>query len=144
EAAGTHRPISRYDPSRRQAGIMTSESLQLLKNDLASRRVATKIAELESVARVCRVPTKCAARERDAEQRGVRCPLCGWRPTAASRWCCWWSDGPEPYFASCGAEWNTFSTRVRCPGCRHQWQWTSCLRCAEWSPHNEWYEAGEP
>ena len=106
---------------------MAAESLQLLENDLASRRVATEIRELE----------------RDEEAQGVRCPLCGWRPTAASRWCCWWSEGPEPYFTSCGAEWNTFTTRGRCPGCQHQWRWTSCLRCGEWSLHDDWYEGVE-
>jgi len=102
--------------------------LLLLNNDLAGRGVATDVAD----------------RERDDELDGVRCPCCGWRPTAASRWSCWWGDGPEPYFEACGAEWNTFTTRGRCPGCRHQWRWTSCLRCGEWSPHDEWYAEAEP
>jgi hypothetical protein len=73
----------------------------------------------------------------------IRCPLCGWRPSASSRWCCLCAGTPEPPFDSCGTVWNTFSTGGRCPGCDHQWQWTSCLRCAGWSPHVDWYESRE-
>jgi hypothetical protein len=74
----------------------------------------------------------------------VRCPQCEWRPSDASEWTCIWTPGsPEPRFESCGAVWNTFATRGRCPGCSHQWRWTSCLRCAQWSPHDEWYEEAE-
>jgi hypothetical protein len=113
---------------RRQSPAAAASLLLLLKNDVASRRrVVADIADLE----------------RDDELPGVRCPLCAWRPTTASRWCCWWDEGPEPYFAACGAQWNTFTTRGRCPGCQHQWQWTSCLRCGEWSPHDDWYEEAE-
>jgi hypothetical protein len=79
----------------------------------------------------------------DEPLSGIRCPLCGWRPSAASRWSCISVDGPEPSFEGCGTVWNTFSTRGRCPGCRHQWQWTSCRRCEEWSPHADWYEDPE-
>jgi hypothetical protein len=74
---------------------------------------------------------------------GIRCPLCAWRPSAADRWCCEWVDTPEPYFEGCGTVWNTFSTRGRCPGCSHQWRWTSCFRCDEWSLHDDWYEKTE-
>jgi hypothetical protein len=70
----------------------------------------------------------------------VRCPLCAWRPSAASRWLCECAGTPEPLFAACGTPWNTFSTHGRCPGCSHQWRWTSCLRCAGWSLHEDWYE----
>src|SRR5262245_29181454 len=73
----------------------------------------------------------------------IRCPHCDWEPAPSSRWMCSWSDTPEPYFSACGAVWNTFSTRGRCPGCEHQWQWTSCLHCGEWSRHEEWYEGGD-
>jgi hypothetical protein len=76
----------------------------------------------------------------DDELSGIRCPLCAWRPSASSRWSCEWIEGPEPRFAGCGTVWNTFATGGRCPGCGHQWQWTSCLRCAQWSPHDDWYE----
>jgi hypothetical protein len=77
---------------------------------------------------------------------GVRCPLCDWRPDASSRWCCHPSETPEPPFPGCGTVWNTFATRGRCPGCDHQWRWTSCLSCGGWSLHDEWYEheAGQP
>ncbi|HWK08964.1 MAG TPA: hypothetical protein VNR64_02855 [Vicinamibacterales bacterium] len=74
---------------------------------------------------------------------GIRCPRCRWRPSASSRWCCSAAEAPEPFFSGCGTVWNTFATKGRCPGCQHQWQWTSCLRCAEWSPHVDWYETGE-
>jgi hypothetical protein len=80
--------------------------------------------------------------ERLAHDEGfgrIRCPLCSWHPTASSLWCCDGSEAPEP-FKGCGTLWNTFSTRGVCPGCSHQWQWTSCLRCHQWSPHEKWYE----
>ena len=72
----------------------------------------------------------------------VRCPLCEWRPARSSIWCCFADGTPEPPFDGCGTEWNTFSTRGQCPGCRHQWRWTSCLRCHGWSLHDDWYECG--
>jgi hypothetical protein len=76
----------------------------------------------------------------DEGLNGIRCPLCAWRPDASSRWSCLCIDTPEPPFRSCGTSWNTFATKGRCPGCQHQWQWTSCLRCQEWSLHVDWYE----
>jgi hypothetical protein len=91
-----------------------------------------------------RLPGEVAADQSDDELdeglSGIRCPVCAWKPDASSRWCCAWIDTPEPYFESCGAVWNTFSTKGRCPGCHHQWRWTSCLRCSQWSPHGDWYE----
>jgi hypothetical protein len=77
--------------------------------------------------------------EDDAFSR-IRCPLCQWRPSASSRWCCHAAGTPEPFFEACGTTWNTFATRGLCPGCGHQWQWTSCLRCSEWSRHADWYD----
>jgi hypothetical protein len=70
----------------------------------------------------------------------IRCPLCDWQPTASSQWACLSDGTPEPFFGGCGTVWNTFETRGRCPGCRHQWTWTSCLRCHGWSRHEDWYE----
>jgi hypothetical protein len=71
----------------------------------------------------------------------IRCPLCAWQPSPLDLWSCVWTEGsPELPFPSCGAIWNTFKTRGSCPGCRHQWRWTSCLRCAGWSLHEDWYE----
>jgi hypothetical protein len=72
----------------------------------------------------------------------IRCPLCHWRPVRSSTWCCHGEGTPEPPFEWCGTSWNTFTTRGRCPGCRHQWRWTSCLRCHGWSLHEDWYERG--
>jgi hypothetical protein len=78
----------------------------------------------------------------DDSLSGVRCPLCGWRPTPACTWSCLWTPGtPEPRFASCGAHFNTFATGGRCPECVHQWRWTSCLHCEQWSRHDEWYQS---
>src|SRR6266571_301224 len=77
----------------------------------------------------------------DEPLSGIRCPLCRWRPSPSSLWACFWIDTPEPFFQSCGTSWNTFTTRGRCPGCQHQWTWTSCLSCGGWSLHDDWYEA---
>lgn len=87
-------------------------------------------------------PTTLDALDADDEETfsGIRCPLCSWRPDASSVWCCDCVDTPEPMFESCGMVWNTFSTRGRCPGCGHEWHWTSCLRCGESSLHEAWYE----
>ena len=85
--------------------------------------------------------TRDLTRPADDEQFSrIRCPRCQWQPDASSRWLCWSGDGPEPPFEACGTSWNTFATRGRCPGCAHQWQWTSCLRCDEWSLHEDWYD----
>jgi hypothetical protein len=78
--------------------------------------------------------------EKAQDFTGVRCPLCKWMPSASSRWYCADCEHPEYFFDGCGAIWNTFTTRGRCPGCGYQWHWTSCLRCAGWSRHEEWYE----
>ena len=78
----------------------------------------------------------------DTSFEKIRCPLCDWRPSASSTWCCVVSDTPEPPFEWCGTSWNTFSTAGRCPGCQHQWKWTSCLSCHGWSLHDDWYECG--
>jgi hypothetical protein len=75
---------------------------------------------------------------------GIRCPRCAWRPSASSLWTCNCVGTPEPYFVACGTVWNTFLTRGRCPGCSHQWQWTTCHQCDEASPHGDWYETPRP
>jgi hypothetical protein len=75
----------------------------------------------------------------DAGSGGIRCPVCAWRPSPASRWRCECGGTPEPPFAACGTVWNTFETRGRCPGCQHQWQWTTCHDCLSASPHEDWY-----
>jgi hypothetical protein len=94
-----------------------------------------------------RVPAQVIVDETRADDTkpfsGIRCPLCRWRPSPESVWTCHCEGTPEPVFKSCGHVWNTFSTRGRCPGCGHQWQWTSCLRCDQWSRHDDWYEEGE-
>lgn len=77
----------------------------------------------------------------DGSYEGIRCPLCAWQPNASSRWYCYSSgSGPEPPFEACGTCWNTFDTRGRCPGCAHQWIWTTCLSCRVASRHEAWYE----
>jgi hypothetical protein len=69
----------------------------------------------------------------------ILCPRCDWRPSSGSRWCCSCESTPEPPFDACGTVWNTFETRGRCPGCQHQWQWTTCLSCGVASLHEHWY-----
>lgn len=73
----------------------------------------------------------------------VRCPACGWAPAASSRWICTDTPDPEQFYGGCGTDWNTFTTRGRCPGCDHQWRWTACLSCGSWSLHDAWYEASD-
>ena len=98
--------------------------LQLfVKDDRASHRIKVDVSK----------------RDRDEAFSGIRCPLCKWRPLRSSLWYCLTTGTPEPFFEGCGTEWNTFSTRGRCPGCSHQWRWTSCLRCSQWSKHEDWY-----
>ena len=72
----------------------------------------------------------------------IRCPQCDWQPSADSLWCCQSEGTPEPAFEACGTIWNTFATRGRCPGCSHQWLWTTCLSCQQPSLHESWYEVG--
>lgn len=69
----------------------------------------------------------------------IRCPKCGWQPNRESRWVCAPCGAPEWYEHGCFHSWNTFETRGRCPGCGHQWQWTACHACGQWSRHEEWY-----
>src|SRR5690349_13772557 len=69
----------------------------------------------------------------------VRCPLCYWQPTVSSLWFCSDCGHPEYFFGACGTVWNTFETGGICPGCNHQWKFTSCLRCGVFSPHEDWY-----
>jgi len=69
----------------------------------------------------------------------IRCPLCQWKPTSSDRWWCSDCEYPEYFWEGCGKAWNTFTTRGLCPGCNHQWRWTSCLACSGWSLHEDWY-----
>ncbi len=69
----------------------------------------------------------------------IRCPLCDWSPRRSDRWYCSDCRSPEIFYGGCGTLWNTFETHGLCPGCQHQWQWTSCLACGQWSPHEDWY-----
>ena len=63
-----------------------------------------------------------------------------WQPPESTLWACQSFGTPEPYFGGCGTLWNTFSTGGKCPGCSHQWKWTSCPHCHDWSLHEDWYE----
>ena len=73
-----------------------------------------------------------AVRMRDGGR--IRCPKCAWQPAKSDRWLC------EP---GCGHVWNTFETRGVCPGCSKRWTETVCLRCRQWSFHDDWYEKEE-
>jgi len=77
--------------------------------------------------------------EEEAKQCRIRCPLCRWQPKPDDLWYCGDCAYPEYFFEGCGMMWNTFTTKGLCPGCAHQWRYTSCLRCAGWSLHEEWY-----
>ncbi len=74
----------------------------------------------------------------------IRCPACHWQPDAQSRWYCMSMGPPENFNAGCGHGWNTFDTAGLCPGCLHQWQHTTCLKCGVTSLHDDWYVAGRP
>ncbi len=64
----------------------------------------------------------------------IRCPRCRWEPGKKDRWSC-----------LCGHIWNTFDTGGVCPSCGHAWPDTQCLRCIEWSRHDDWYVGdGDP
>jgi hypothetical protein len=78
--------------------------------------------------------------ENELKERRIRCPHCRWQPVKSSRWFCADCDYPEYFYNGCFTSWNTFATEGVCPGCAHQWIWTSCLRCAEWARHEDWYE----
>jgi hypothetical protein len=95
----------------------------LLRNDRSTERIIVDLPDLEEI---------------DAFS-GIRCPRCSWTPGADSQWSCNSAGTPEPPFHSCGTVWNTFTTKGRCPGCAHQWRWTSCLQCRQWSLHMDWY-----
>lgn len=73
----------------------------------------------------------------------IRCPLCKWQPNSSSRWFCADCDFPEYFYGGCWTSWNTFETRGVCPGCKHRWRYTSCLRCGVFSLHEDWYEKDE-
>jgi len=59
----------------------------------------------------------------------IRCPRCAWEPGPHDLWMC-----------ICLHTWNTFDTRGLCPGCGRKWTETQCLRCGEWSRHEDWYD----
>jgi predicted RNA-binding Zn-ribbon protein involved in translation (DUF1610 family) len=69
-----------------------------------------------------------AAGTRNGHRR-IRCPKCGWEPGRDDLWSC-----------VCLHAWNTFETHGVCPGCGLEWADTQCLRCTEWSRHDDWYE----
>ncbi|MEZ5317399.1 MAG: hypothetical protein R2752_08380 [Vicinamibacterales bacterium] len=81
--------------------------------------------------------------DREGATPRIRCPACEWVPAGDSRWMCVSHGAPEFFDHGCGTAWHTFDTRGRCPGCGHIWQWTACLQCGTWSPHEDWYESGD-
>ncbi len=80
--------------------------------------------------------------EKKVDFSRIRCPLCKWQPKKSDRWMCVDCGFPEFFFGACYTIWNTFETRGVCPGCNHQWIYTSCLRCEGFSLHEDWYEKG--
>jgi hypothetical protein len=65
------------------------------------------------------------------ERTNVACPACGVAPRVGQMWACQ-PDG-------CGALFDTFATRARCPGCDAQFPWTECLACGGRFAHVAWY-----
>jgi hypothetical protein len=65
-----------------------------------------------------------------AREPVIRCPACGYRPTAEDRWSC---------MPSCGTVFHTFWTGGVCPTCAWAWEKTQCPRCGVLSPHKAWY-----
>jgi hypothetical protein len=94
--------------------------------DNARLRLLKQPPDRDVVVRPADVPGTRARGER------IRCPRCGWEPRRSDRWSC-----------TCGCIWNTFETRGRCPACGKAWQETQCLRCFQWSRHEDWYVADE-
>lgn len=120
--------------------MITAPKLNFLSKMMAFRRIFTafrKTSETEEILKTVEL-------EKDeTDFSRIRCPLCRWQPDPASRWFCADCDFPEYFYGGCGAMWNTFETSGRCPGCRHRWRWTSCLRCGGWARHKDWYQKTE-
>jgi hypothetical protein len=74
------------------------------------------------------------------KQPKIRCPICIWEPKKRDKWSCTPMGAPEHFSGGCGKVWHTFDTRGLCPGCKHQWLYTTCLRCGATSLHEDWYE----
>lgn len=110
---------------RRACG--TAVVVWLLQRTLTVEEILKKLAELE---------------DESTDFKRIRCPRCRWQPNGSSRWYCADCGFPEYFFDGCGTAWNTFTTRGLCPGCGHQWRWTSCLACSGWSLDEDWYERG--
>jgi DNA-directed RNA polymerase subunit RPC12/RpoP len=62
---------------------------------------------------------------------GIACPACGFVPVKGMMWMC----APD----GCGALFDTFETRARCPQCDAQFSWTACLACGKASAYQAWY-----
>jgi len=59
----------------------------------------------------------------------IRCPRCAWEPDGEAYWGC----------ELCGAVFDTFATRARCPECPNRWTHTWCPGCGRMSRHEDWY-----
>jgi len=105
------------------AALMTDVAYALLKRDPHWRPMITEHTSDDA---------------RPGEPR-IRCPLCAWEPRHSDLWTCWDCPVPEGLAHGCGTSWHTFDTGGRCPGCQHQWTWTTCLACGRWSRHVDWY-----
>lgn len=110
----------------------------------ANRKFARQFAILFTLFRIGSGPTDkldtILEHDDDSNYSGIRCPICKWKPNAYSRWYCSGDeDDPPEYFAGCNTCWNTFDTHGVCPGCDHQWVWTTCLYCYGDSLHEDWY-----
>lgn len=69
---------------------------------------------------------------KEAKERRIRCPVCGWQPDGQSYWGC----------EKCHAVFDTFETHAHCPNpqCGNSWTFTQCIFCDAKPPHEDWYE----
>lgn len=115
--------------------MRTAQKIKILP--VIFRLIITAFQKTSATGEILKAP------ERDEEKidfQRIRCPHCKWQPNKSSRWFCADCDAPEYFYGGCGTCWNTFETRGVCPTCAHRWRWTSCLRCAAWAKHDDWYE----
>src|SRR5690348_1507031 len=57
----------------------------------------------------------------------IACPKCDWRPQTTDNWSC-----------SCQHCWNVFTDHGICPACGRVWSQVQCLKCNQWSDHEDW------
>lgn len=80
----------------------------------------------DNVLHILKLPLSAKA---NAEGTYIACPRCDWRPDISDVWDC----------PNCRGIWNVFTTHAVCPRCGTVSQTTHCLKCDQWSDHQDWY-----